>query len=259
MTFLIKKSIKRGFAMLRALSPSRKNFGGIRIIIYHSIGGKPSDHSIAIRVPKDNFITQLADLKKLGYKTITISEIVKNWPAVYRDGKVLAITFDDGYRDNILEAASALKDNGMKATFFITTSYIDGKANKRWIDGSQREYMDWKDVAMLVEMGFEVGSHMVEHIGLIGLSDEQLFYQLSGSRDRIKEMAGFEPKTLSYPYGKFDKRVIQMAASSGYLAACSSLPGINKEDADHYILRRTEIDGYDTAGDFRSKLAGYYD
>ena len=173
--------------------------------------------------------------------------------------KSIAITFDDGYKDNITEAAAALAARGMTATFFITTSNIDGKSDKRWVNGDCRKYMSWDDITQLGSMGFEVGSHMIDHVDMSRLADGELFRQLEGSRRRIIEKAGITPKTCSYPYGGLRDRVIIAAKNAGYIGGCSSLKGLNTSATVNYILKRTEIDGYDTINDFTNKLMGYYD
>lgn len=40
--------------------------------------------------------------------------------------RAAAITFDDGYADNLTNAAPLLKAHGMSATFFIATGFLDG-------------------------------------------------------------------------------------------------------------------------------------
>ena len=40
--------------------------------------------------------------------------------------RALAITFDDGYRDNALHALPVLQRHGLRATFFVTTRHLDG-------------------------------------------------------------------------------------------------------------------------------------
>ncbi|MFA6321093.1 MAG: polysaccharide deacetylase family protein [Candidatus Omnitrophota bacterium] len=231
---------------------------GVRVLMYHSVGGKPSDHRIGIRVPVENFTEQLDEILRAGYVTLTVSEFIRN-RASGNVKKSIVITFDDGYKDNVINAASMLKTRNMKATFFVTTSYIDGKAKKIWSDGSAREYMDWQDVAGLPSMGFEVGSHMVEHCSLTLCDNDNLVFQMEGSKNRIFEMSGFESKVFSYPYGNVNDKVIDVAKRAGYIGACSSFGGVNYKDTDPYVLRRTEVDGYDRINDFKDKLNGCYD
>jgi peptidoglycan/xylan/chitin deacetylase (PgdA/CDA1 family) len=258
MIFLIKKGIKRAIARTKFIFQSKPNTGGVRILMYHSIGGVPQDHRLAIRIPVSNFRDQLEELSRQGYIFVTVSELIEN-SLSFRTGKTIAITFDDGYKDNFTEAAIALKKAGLKATFFIITSFIDGRNHKIWVDGSHRQYLHWEDVCRLLEMGFEVGSHMVDHISLSSLDESQINFQLEESKKRIEKMTGVKPKVLSYPYGKFNARVRMLAQNAGYIGGCSSFSGINQVTADPYILKRTEIDGYDTIYDFRAKLNGLYD
>lgn len=224
----------------------------MRVLLYHSIGN-PADHRLAIRVPGENFRQQLNEIARRGYATRTVSEIIADG-AVNGGAKDIVLTFDDGYKDNITEAATMIEAMGMKATFFVTTSYIDGRGRKAWADGNRRVYMDWDDVAQLARRGFEVGSHMVDHIDLSELKDDEIFFQLKASKEEISKRTGVEPKTFSYPYGKLDKRVAGLAKKAGYIGGCSLIEGLNTGSVDPYLLRRTEVSGLDTMDDFKAKL-----
>ncbi|MDP2912587.1 MAG: polysaccharide deacetylase family protein, partial [Candidatus Omnitrophota bacterium] len=173
--------------------------------------------------------------------------------------KGLAITFDDGYKDNIATAAVMLKERGLKATFFVTTSYIDQAVRKLWADGRPREFMTWDDIAKLSMMGFEIGSHMAHHADLTPLPEDKILSEFEGSRAIISKHIGKAVEAFSYPYGGVDRRITEIAGACGYKAGCSSFYGWNTASTDPYILNRTEIDGYDTINDSRLKLYGYYD
>ena len=119
--------------------------------------------------------------------------------------------------------------------------------------------MTWEDILSLSRMGFEIGSHMVNHIDLTSLSDKELFFQLSESKNILSERIKQPVKIFSCHYGRVDKRVIDVAKESGYIGGCASFAGWNFYYSDKYMLRLTEIDGYDTLRDFRSKIRGCYD
>lgn len=259
MIFLLKKNIKRCLALGRglALSFRPKTTAGKRVLMYHSIGD-PSDHRLAIKVIAGSFEEQMGFLLSAGYKAVTLSEMIDGGFERPNE-KLIAITFDDGYKDNVGIAAPIMKRLGLTATFLVTTSYIDGRCKKMWSDGKLRQYMTWEDLSRLREMGFEVGSHMVNHTDLTALDDTKLAYEFEESRRIISGHIGKDVKVFSYPYGKIDHRVTAIAKKSGYMGGGSSFPGANYVYTDRYILRRTEIDGYDTMNDFRAKLEGWYD
>lgn len=260
MIFLFKKNIKRCFAWWRGVVCGGKQeyFLDKRILLFHSVGGTPRDHKLAIRVPIEGFKRHLEYLVSCGYKAITVSELVENG-LKRREDKLISITFDDGYKDNIEIAAPILQQLGLTATFFITVSYVSGSVKKKWADGNSREYMDWRDVIKLSEMGFEIGSHMLNHVDLTALNDAELIREFTDSKKVISGHTGKETKVFSYPYGKINQKVVAAAKGAGYIGGCSSFFGFNNVDTDRYVLKRTEIDGYDTAGDFRNKLKGCYD
>ncbi len=258
MIFLVKKNLKRCFVNMRSgLSNISSWKPGTRILMYHSIDGVPEDHRLAIRVPTANFENQLEELIKRGYLTYTVSEFIEN-KAAKRNGGSIVITFDDAYKDNLLAAARLRKYN-MKATFFVTTSYINGSVKKYWAGGTHRIYMNWDDIMSLVEMGFEIGSHLVHHTDLTALDDDDIKFEFEKSHSLISERIKKDVKVFSYPYGKVNTKVMALALEAGYIGGCSSFRGTNDEMIDCYALRRTEIDGYDTISDFRRKLDGWYD
>lgn len=259
MIFLAKKNIKRGIACIRGISSVLRTPGaGARILMYHSVGGKPSDHALAIRVPAVNFEAQTREISSRGYKTVSVSDLIKLGEN-QASGKYIAITFDDGYKDNFLSAAPILKDLKMTATFFVTVSYVQNEVKKRWSGGEGREFMSWDDVKNLTDMGFEVGSHMVHHTDIAALNETDIRYEFEHSRDAISNRTGRPVRVFSYPYGKVSEKMVIAAKKAGYIGGCSSFKGINGPYTDHFILRRTEIDGYDTINDFRRKLSGLYD
>jgi peptidoglycan/xylan/chitin deacetylase (PgdA/CDA1 family) len=111
-------------AALRILRPSR----AVGILRYHAICG-PEGHTYAdpsICVSPSAFERQVAYLAS-NYRVLPLADVV----AALIGGEslppnALAITFDDGYADN-LSAARILARYGVTGTFFLTAGCIDGR------------------------------------------------------------------------------------------------------------------------------------
>jgi peptidoglycan/xylan/chitin deacetylase (PgdA/CDA1 family) len=114
-----------GYALLRGLAPSRR----IAILRYHAICDESgfAYASPSICISPDAFDAQVRYLAA-NYAVLPLPEIVDR----LRHEKPLplntvAITFDDGYADN-LPAARVLRRHGVSATFYITAGCLHGDA-----------------------------------------------------------------------------------------------------------------------------------
>ncbi len=77
--------------------------------------------------------------------------------------------------------------------------------------------MSWNDVKSLHADGFIIGSHSHTHPLLASLQNEdEITAELSISAERIRSELGISPRTISYPIGSFDRRVIDAARKTGY-------------------------------------------
>jgi peptidoglycan/xylan/chitin deacetylase (PgdA/CDA1 family) len=112
------------YAAVRRFTPSRS----VAILRYHAICG-PEGNSYAdpsIQVTPDGFERHVAYLAR-NYTVLPLTDIV----LALRKGRTLpsnavAITFDDGYADN-LGAARLLSRHGLSATFYITAGCLAGE------------------------------------------------------------------------------------------------------------------------------------
>jgi len=94
------------------------------ILSYHRICEKHYGDPFLCVTPQ-NFERQIQYLKRR-YAIISLTELIKlmSQPEL-TDEQFLAITFDDGYRDNYTYAYPILKKYRVPATIFLTTGYID--------------------------------------------------------------------------------------------------------------------------------------
>ena len=114
------RTIRGGYRQLRALKNRLCNLIDIPLIvlIYHRVIELPSDPEM-IAVSPDNFRRQLDHLKQ-HYRIVRFGE---DWSVIKE--RAVAITFDDGYADNLLEALPILEELQVPATFFVSTGNLE--------------------------------------------------------------------------------------------------------------------------------------
>jgi peptidoglycan/xylan/chitin deacetylase (PgdA/CDA1 family)/aminoglycoside phosphotransferase (APT) family kinase protein len=193
------------------------------VLCYHALSESwPS----SLAVTPTNFREQIELLLERGYRAATFSETVPKPPFE----KTVAITFDDSYRSVLELAFPILSEHGLVATVFVPTAHA-GKVGpmtwpgiETWRDGpheSELQPMSWQELRTLAAAGWEIGSHTVTHPYLTKLDDASLHAELRDSRERCELELGRECRSLAYPYGDFDHRVIAAAGVAGYRAAAT--------------------------------------
>ena len=164
---------------------------------------------------------------------------------------MVAITFDDGYKDNLYFVAPLLVENEVPFTVFVTTDL--SKKNKK-------DFLQPLEIRELSKMpGVEIGAHGVTHRRLKELDDIELIDELITSKKYLEDTIGKEVTSMSYPHGSFDKRVQRAAGDAGYKIAANSYFSLNNISSNHLSLARTSIWSDDTARTFNQKLYGGWD
>jgi peptidoglycan/xylan/chitin deacetylase (PgdA/CDA1 family) len=225
---------------------------GATILMYHAIG-QSRDPPARFVVPEGRFRRQMAWLHRRGYNVVGLDELVRcHRENLMPPAKSVALTFDDGYTDNIDLALPVLKHYGFTATFFLSTTRgtATGRAEEPAVstreDGLDgRPRVSLQQATRFLECG-TVGAHTRTHPDLTTLSPPEADREISGSKTDLETALGRRVNLFAYPYGRFDNRVRQLVADAGYLAACSTEPGRNRAATDRYQLRRFSVDGTDT-------------
>lgn len=159
---------------------------------------------------------------------------------------LVAITFDDGYRDNAVNAAPILERHGFPAAFFVSTGII-GTTRPFPHDVNRgagtRPAMDWRQVRDLRERGFTIGSHTETHIDCGREPFEAVRRELAGSMNALQRELGLERILFAYPYGRRDNitpEVRDAVRDLGYAACLSAYGGANGR-IDRFDVRRKGI------------------
>lgn len=193
------------------------------MLCYHALS---PDWPAALSTTPERFEEQLEWLVGRGYRGATFAQALSDPPAK----RTLAVTFDDGYR-SVLELAKPIMDRlGLPGSIYVPTSHA-GKPGPmvwegidQWLGGPHEHELHclgWDELRGLADAGWEVGSHTRSHPHLTRLGDPELADELEGSRAACEEGLGRPCRTIAYPYGDVDARVVEAARRAGYQAAAS--------------------------------------
>lgn len=119
--------------------------------------------------------------------------------APFKDNKkgAFSFMFDDGERSVASEVVPLFHSFGMTATIPINPGHTAFKKDNPW----RGSWADWMEAASL---GFEIANHSMNHMNLVGLSEQELELEINYSHDRITEMTGQIPYSFVFPFNQYD-------------------------------------------------------
>ena len=186
----------------------------------------------------------------------------------------VVITFDDGYKSWVSSAVPSLKDLELPATFFVSSGFVglskeDGAEfmrSKLYIKlGTDRTTgcLKYEDVRKIVEEGYMVGGHTINHCNLAELrAKRHLQYEISEDKKRLETITGSKVKYFSYPGGNYLNPVIHLPKvlkDAGYIGAVTTVSGLNHVDSSPYLLRRELTRASMPNQVFKARVYGNYD
>ena len=221
----------------------------VPVLAYHKIDFPTPDVKIrgAFTAPR-KFERQISYLKKKGFEFYTASELIR----FYRTNgefppRALALTFDDGWKDNYLNAFPILKKYGAKATIFLIPAMLGRTTDEVTADGEgPREHLSESDVLEMARAGIEFASHSFSHKLFDRVSDAEIEFEVTESKKAIEDLTQQECSTFAYPAGFFTDFAKEAVEKAGYAGAFTTVYG-DDENFDMYSLNRVEIlrrDGY---------------
>jgi len=214
----------------------------IPILMYHQID-EPPPRGTALRgliVAPSSFAWQMRMLRILGYRGLSMRDL-EPYLQGERTGKVVGITFDDGYQNNLVHALPALKANGFTATCYGVSSMVGG--TNAWDAGkvTQKPLMTKQDWLAWHGAGMDVGSHTQTHANLKELADDAAQQQIVQSKDELQQVLGAEVRHFCYPYGWFKPEHEEMVRAAGYVTATSTRRGRVQAGDNPYALNRIMV------------------
>lgn len=116
--------------------------------------------------------------------------------------KNIYLTFDEGYEAGYTpQILKTLKENDVKATFFITAHYLN----------TQPEL-----VKQMIDEGHIVGNHTVNHKSMPSLTETQINSEVMDLHKSIYEKFQYEMKYIRPPMGEYSEKTLNQTNSLGY-------------------------------------------
>jgi len=258
----------------------------VPIVMYHNIDGKSAASRLS--VSPESFKRQMNFLKNQHYNVVKLEDLAKMirenqflrpegqnlfashqgeidterplfirilksvvlWPRMYRfPSKTIAITFDDGYRNNYTDAYPVLKNLDLHASIFIIPALVG-------TDG----YLTWDQIIEMSESGvITIGSHTMTHPWLPAQPAEKMDLEIRDSKLAIENHLNKEVSSFSYPLGGFNKDVREKVIKAGYKIAVATNPGKIYPKHDLFAMKRLRISNTsDNLFVFWFEITGFY-
>jgi peptidoglycan/xylan/chitin deacetylase (PgdA/CDA1 family) len=232
----------------------------IPILMYHQIDAPPPRGAPlrGLIVAPASFNWQMGMLRLLGYRGVSMRDL-EPYLSGERQGKVVGITFDDGYQNNVKNALPILVKHGFTATCYGVSQEIGG--TNRWDQGvvAEKPLMTRDDWQHWHAAGMDVGSHTQNHVKLTELPDDQAQTQITQSRVELEQAIGCEVHHFCYPYGWYRPEHAAMARAAGYHTATTTQRGRAQSGDDAYTLKRIMIARSTNPLQFFMKIATAYE
>ena len=238
---LIKKLITKFYKLM---SPKAK---GLRVFMYHSVIDNAQNSDNLYALDSSLFKEQMIFLTKKYKENVVRFKDLK----IFKDDLSFAITFDDGYSNNLHVAAPILQNLDLPFTIFVTTDFI--KSNKKGF----LTINELKEISAFENV--DIGSHTVSHPYLTNLNDHDAKHELIDSKHFLEDVLGKSVTLFAYPHGDYDRRIRDLVEEAGYEIARNSQFNSNIKINDKLLINSSEIWNYDSIPVFKDKIHGNWD
>lgn len=188
------------------------------VLMYHGVGPETGmDWPQSLIMPEAVFDGHLQYLKGQGYKIVSVEQLADRLAKGGDVDHYIALSFDDGYKNNHDVVLPLLQKYDAKASFFVINKDIGDDI-----------HMDREEINEMIAAGMELGSHTTSHAPLAKIEPKYLAWELSSSRYYLKKnFDGYIVRTLAYPNGSYNETVISEAQKYGFYRALTGKVGVN--------------------------------
>lgn len=217
------------------------------ILTYHRVANISEDpHQLA--VSPQIFHNQLKYLKE-NYIVISLDQLINHIKNRTVKRKMIVITFDDGYTDNLQNALPTLEKFEIPATIFVSSGHIDTRSFY-WDDNADPvcdRPMTKAELAKISENKLiSIGGHTLSHLHTPTLAKEKKITEIGEDKNKLEKYCNKEIKSFSFPFGEFDDESIKIAKDIGYECVCLLGEKRITNNTDIYHLPRFLVRNWDS-------------
>ena len=214
-------------------------------LCYHSISSDNWRYSVS----PESFKKQISYLRK-NFESISGGKLYDYLKGNLKmDSPSFVLTFDDGYED-LLGIRTFIKKSKIKPILFLASDV--NKINRKSLDTSRR-LLSTRQIKSFIKEGWNIGCHTSTHPeDLRKLSFIDLINEIGKAKKSLEERLNTEIEYLSYPKGKYNKKVMEIVKNSGFKAAFSMDSGIVWKKSNIFALPREGVDRTHTFAEFKS-------
>lgn len=215
----------------------------IPILVYHQISEAPPKGAPfrGLYVAPAAFARQMAMLKLLGYQGLSMGALLP-YLRGEKTGKVVGITFDDGYLNNLSHALPVLQRHGFSATCYAVSNLL-GQTNSwdRDIGIAQVPLMNADQLRQWVAGGQEVGSHTQNHARLLQCDAPTALAEMTQDKAALEALLGVPVQHFCYPYGEYAPEHVAMAQQAGFQTVTTTRRGRSVVQGELMELPRVPV------------------
>lgn len=211
-----------------------------KAVVYHTISAPDFPLPANIDISSERFEEHLKWLAKRPERVVPLRNLLTVSPAE----NLIAVTFDDGYKDNLTVALPLLEKYNLPATIFVSAGFI-----------GEEGYLTGEDLKILAAHPLiTIGSHALWHRHLTELPPSEARHELIESKKILEEIINQTVDLLAYPYGDCNSEIERLSEDCGYLAAWSVWNGNNTP----HSLWRVPLGRNDNLFRFMAKVSSAY-
>ena len=215
----------------------------IPILTYHQVEAPPERGTPyrGLVVSPPAFARQMTLLRTLGYRGLSMTAL-EPFLRGEETGKVVGITLDDGYVNNLEHALPVLRRHGFSATCYVVSGQIGG--SNVWDHGKgipARRLMDDVQLKAWLAGGQEVGAHTRTHVDLLRADAATARDEIAGCKRELEQRLGAEVRHFCYPYGAHLAGHAAMVRAAGYATATTTVRSRAQDTDDLFELPRVPV------------------